>query len=353
MHAKSGPALGVGELLAGTPLGRVKPGVEVCGLVVWSTLKSKMTTKLMKTPGYSSIQQFQQYVELRDYAPSTKAEYVRYLRFAAQHLGTDPDRATEEQLREFFLHLRRTKRYSPVALNLLKCSLRLYYLGFRKLGESWRVFSDLRIKRDESLPMVLSPEEVGRLLGAVRQSTFRMILTLIYHCGLRVREAVSLQVHDILSARGVIHVRAAKGRKHRLVPVAPEMVQRLRDFWRSHRHAVWLFPSPSRIGRLAARQPDQRFRQAPTHISTSSVQLAFRIARRQARIQDGACVHTLRHCFATHLLEAGVSLRHISEYLGHRSIETTAVYLHLTAPNEERARQALSELLARVQPTMN
>lgn len=187
--------------------------------------------------------------------------------------------------------------------------------------------------------------------GWCARTSVRTALTLIYHCGLRVGEAVALQVSDILSARGVIHIRGAKGRKERHVPIAPEMIQRLREYWRLHRHPRWIFPSPGRNWRFDSRQLNARLRGSRGSLVGE---------RRPAGLPDGPCpgwdshrslrVHTLRHCFATHLLEAGVSLRLISEYLGHKSLDTTAIYLHLTAPNEERAREALGQLLLRVQP---
>ena len=305
----------------------------------------------MKPTDYPSIQQFRSFVELRDYAPATKEEYVRYVRVAARHLGSDPATATEAQLRDFFLHVRQSGRYGPVSLNSLKCSLRLFFRDHLKVADGWRVFADLRIQRGESLPVVLSQEEVARLLGSLREPRFRACLTLIYHCGLRVGEAVALEVRDIESARGVLRIRAGKGRKDRCVPIAPAMIEQLRVFWRSHRHARWIFPSPGRNWRFDSRQLSARLHEATGHLSVSAVQHAFRLARAQSGVRAESCVHTLRHCFATHLLEAGVSLRLISEYLGHNSLDTTAVYLHLTAPNEARAREALGQLLARVQTT--
>lgn len=303
----------------------------------------------MKLPDYPSIQQFRQFVELRDYAPATKKEYVRYLRVAARHFGADPASATEEQLGAFFLQVRQTQRYSPSSLKLLKCSLRLFFRDLLHRGEHWRVFSDLRIRPAEVLPLVLSQEEVGRLLGCVRQERFRVCLTLIYHCGLRVGEAVSLEIRDIESQRGLLRIRQAKGRKDRCVPIAPAMLEILRGYWRSHRHARWLFPAPGRDWRFEPQELAARLRGATQHLSVSAVQLACRMARAQAGLRPEVHVHTLRHSYATHLLEEGVSLRHISEYLGHKSLDTTAVYLHLTVPNEAKARDAVGALLARVQ----
>lgn len=303
----------------------------------------------MKTTDYPSIQQFRNFVELRDYAPATKEEYVRYVRVAARHFGADPAALTEAQLREFFLHVRQSGRYGSVSLNSLKCSLRLFFRDHLRVAEGWRVFADLRIQREESLPAVLSQDEVARVLGCLREPRFRSCLTLIYHCGLRVGEAVAIEVTDIKTARQALHIRNAKGRKERMVPIAPAMIEQLRAFWRSHQNPRWLFPSPGRNWRFDSQQLAARMKEATGHLSISAVQLAFRLARAQAGLPTGACVHTLRHSYATHLLEAGVSLRHISEYLGHNSLDTTAVYLHLTAPNEARAREAISQLLVRVQ----
>jgi site-specific recombinase XerD len=303
----------------------------------------------MKDTDCPSIQQFRQFVELRDYAPATKDEYVRYLRTTARHFGgADPASLTESQLREFFLHCRQSKRFGPVSLNGLKCALRLFYREHLRVGVDWRVFEELRIVRGQTLPVVLSREQVAALLGVVRAPRFQACLSLIYHCGLRVGEAVQLSVPDLKGREGRLLVRAGKGRKDRAVPLAEPMLALLREYWRTHRHPRWLFPAPGCDWRFDAQQRDARLAQATTHLSVSAVQNAYRLARAEAGLGPESSVHTLRHCFATHLLEEGVSLRLISQYLGHASLDTTAIYLHLTAVNEGQARQAQGRLFQQV-----
>jgi len=305
----------------------------------------------MKDIDHPSIATFREYVELRDYAPATKAEYVRYVRTTARHLGVDPATLTEDKVRDFFLQVRQSKRYGPVALNCLKCSLRLFFRDHLGIGKDWRVFEDLRVHRGQTLPVVLSRQEVAALLQAVRSPRFQVCFSLIYHCGLRVSEAVQLSVPDLKGREGHLIVRAGKGRKDRAVPIAEPMLAQLREFWRSHRHPQWIFPAPGCDWRFDASKLDARLAKASTHLSISAVQSAFRLARAAAGLGPESSVHTLRHCFATHLLEEGVSLRLISQYLGHASLDTTAVYLHLTAVNEGRAREVQGRLFHQVHGT--
>lgn len=296
----------------------------------------------------SSIQQFKDFVELRDYAPATKAEYVRYVRIASRELGVDPATLTEDKVRDFLLRVRQTKRYSPVALNSLKCALRLFFRGHLNIGTEWRVFEDLRVHRGQTLPVVLSRKEVAVLLQGVFTPRFKVCLTLIYHCGLRISEAVQLGIPDLKGREGHLIVRAGKGRKDRAVPIAEPMLRMLREFWRTHRHPQWLFPAPCNDWQMVPSKTEARPSKATTHMSISAVQNAFRLARAQAGLSPESSVHTLRHCFATHLLEEGVSLRLISQYLGHASLDTTAVYLHLTAVNEGQAREIQGRLFQQV-----
>ncbi|MEY2880492.1 MAG: hypothetical protein RLZZ15_2872 [Verrucomicrobiota bacterium] len=174
----------------------------------------------------------------------------------------------------------------------------------------------------------------------MRELRFRTVLRLIYACGLRIGEAVNLEVRDLRGgAPGCprVQVRAAKGNKERHVPLPPAMLAELRGFWQTHRHPRWLFPGVGRGWRDGA---------AAEPMSVSSVQLCLRLARVEARLPAGTVVHTLRHSYATHLLEEGVSIRLISAYLGHGSLETTLIYTHLTAVNKAGARAAVARLLA-------
>ena len=294
---------------------------------------------------HPSIAKFSDFVQLKDYRQPTKDEYVRYLRKLGEHYACDPATLTEDQLRAYFLFLRQEKKFGGSAMKLARCALRAFFRDCLHVA-GWTVFEEVRIAPPQTLPLVLPREQVATLLGAVREPRYRIALTLIYHTGLRVGEAVRIQLRDLRDTHTPqprLHVRCGKGGKDRFVPLAPEMVAQLRDWWKTHRHPDWLFPGPTSGWRERA-QPAGTVQRAATHLSVSAVQNTFRLARAASGMPAEATVHTLRHCYATHLLEEGVSLRLISQYLGHASLETTLIYTHLTPLNEARTRAALITL---------
>jgi len=193
---------------------------------------------------------------------------------------------------------------------------------------------------------VLAREAVATVLKAVQLPRYRTVLGLIYHTGLRVGEAVRIELRDLRDTHTPhprLHVRCGKGGKDRFVPLSPAMLAELRVWWQTHRHPTFLFPGPTTGWRERGQLADAAQR-ATTHLSVSAVQNTFRLARASSGLPAEATVHTLRHCYATHLLEEGVSLRLISQYLGHASLETTVIYTHLTPLNEARTRTALDVL---------
>ena len=292
---------------------------------------------------HSSIAKFIEFVELKDFKPPTRKEYVRYVRRLSEHFKCDPAALTEEQVRAYFLFLRQGKKFSGSAMSIAKAALQLFFR--EHLGRAdWKVFSELVIRRGQPLPLVLARTEVQRLLAVLRVERFRVCLRLIYGCGLRVGEAVKVRVRDIDGAHLRLRVVQGKGGKDRYVPLTQTLLEELRAFWKTHRDPVWLFPAPGCAWRERPARPSTP---AATHLSVSAVQNAFRLARAECGIRDEATVHTLRHCYATHLLEEGVSLRLISQYLGHASLDVTVLYTHLTATNEGQARAALERLLPR------
>jgi len=221
-------------------------------------------------------------------------------------------------------------------LRICYCGIRFYFV--QVLRRDWNLFNFLRAKSESRLPAVLSREEVRAVLGCVRTPHNRAYLSTVYACGLRLQEALYLEVSDIDADRMMIHVHRGKGAKDRFVPLPKKTLDTLRQHWRSHRHLRLLFPAYGRDSRSAgsATQP----------MAISSVQGAFRAAKGQAGITKKAVsVHTLRHCYATHLLEAGVNLRLIQQYLGHTSLETTMVYLHLTNKGQEDALAHINALM--------
>ena len=290
-----------------------------------------------------SIATFAAFVQLKDYRQPTKKEYVRYVRRLGDHYQCDPATLTEDQVRAYYLELRQVRKFGASAMKVAKCALRCFFREHLKLGLTWTVFEELRIAPPQTLPLVLAREAVATLLKSVELPRYRTALGLIYHTGLRVGEAVRIELRDLRETHTEhprLHVRCGKGGKDRFVPLSPAMLKELRDWWKTHRHPTFLFPGPTTGWRERA-QPAAR---ADTHLSVSAVQNTFRLARAASGLPAEATVHTLRHCYATHLLEEGVSLRLISQYLGHASIATTVIYTHLTPLNEARTRTALEVL---------
>jgi site-specific recombinase XerD len=300
---------------------------------------------------YSSITQFQQLVELKDYRPATKKEYVRYVCKLAEHFQSDPATLTENQIREYFLFLRQHKHYKHSPMKAAKYSLLAFYLDCVKV-QGWTVFQEVRIAEPEVLPIVLSRQEVQAVLGALREPRFRTCLRLMYHCGLRVGEAVRIEVQDLHGRETPprLHIRNGKGGKDRYVPIAADAVEELRDWWIVHRHPTFLFPSPGRGWADRTLSLSQSMHQSTAPMSVSAVQMAYRLARAASGVNSASTTHSLRHSYATHLLEEGVSLLQISKYLGHESIETTVVYTHLTAISEAKTQAALSALYQPLKP---
>lgn len=269
-------------------------------------------------------------MQLRGLAERTQAMYVATVRQLAEHYGKSPDLITEEELRQYFLYLKNDKQYSRSTITVALCGIKFFYE--HTLQREWPTLALIRPPRERKLPVILSREEAHRILGCLRRPYYRVCLSTIYSCGLRLEEGVHLQVSDIDSDRMLVHVRG-KGNKDRYVPLPQRTLQMLREYWVTHRHPVWIFPA--RRGMTSARGP----------LSKRGVQYAFQAALKESGVQKRATVHTLRHSWATHLLEAGVNLRQIQEWLGHSSLSTTARYTHLTRLAEALAADAVNRLM--------
>ena len=275
-------------------------------------------------------------MQLRGLSSITQERYVTAVRLLAEHYGKSPAQITEEELRQYFLYLKNVKQYSHSSSTVALCAIKFLYEY--TLKRTWPTLELVRAPKEYKLPVVLSQEEVYRILGCLRLPHYRASLSTIYSCGLRLREALRLQVSDIDSGRMVVHIHRGKGNRDRYVPLPQRTLELLRAYWVSHRHPVWLFPAQDRWGGL---KPN-----ATTPIAGRSVQRAFKAALTESGIQKKATVHSLRHAWATHLLEAGVSLRLIQTYLGHTFLSTTAIYTHLTARTEGQVVEILNKLTA-------
>jgi site-specific recombinase XerD len=273
-------------------------------------------------------------MQLRGFAERTQEAYLLAVRQLAKHYRKPPDQINEEELRQYFLFLKNEKRAARATCTIALCGIKFFFE--RTLGREWKTFEFLRPAKEKKLPVVLSVAEVGRVLACVHRQRYRVCLTTIYACGLRLLEGVRLQVKDIDGERQLLHIDQGKGGKDRYVPLPSACLKMLRRHWLTHRNPVWLFPSP----REAENQP----------MSESGVQRAFRAAVQKSGVHKQATVHTLRHSYATHLLEAGVNLRIIQSYLGHASPATTAIYTHLTSITEAQTHHMLNEMVAGLWP---
>ena len=277
-------------------------------------------------------------LQLRGYADRTVEAYVRAVAQLAQFHHASPDQLTEEQIRHYLLHLSTTQKVARGTHTIALCGIKFFYQ--QTLTRSWTVLDVARPKGEKKLPVVLSRDEVWRILGAVRIPVYRVCLTTIYAGGLRLMEGARLQVPDVDGARKLLHIHG-KGGKDRYVPLPDAALQLLRDHWRTHRNPLWLFPTGTRSHVAPLHDP------AVGPISRASLQSAFVRAVKPSGVHKRAHVHTLRHSYAAHLLEAGVNLRLIQEYLGHSSPRTTAIYTHLTRELHDAAQEPINDLMPR------
>lgn len=251
-------------------------------------------------------------LEIRGFSPNTNRSYLSTVRdFLKHYEGFGIDEITLEQIHLYQLHLIRVRKVSASTYNLRVCALRFFYNS--ALKKDWLIRDIPYRKIGRKLPVVLSPQEVSRLLDAVSNLKHRALLTAMYAGGLRVGEATRLKVADIDSRRMTIRVEQGKGRKDRYVMLSPRLLKILRQYWQLRRPKELLFPSRSGGGPL----------------DRATVCRILHKAQNKAAITKPITTHTLRHSFATHLLERGANVRVIQRLLGHRSLRTTEVYLHI------------------------
>ena len=292
-------------------------------------------------------QEYVRFVELRDLAPRTRVSYLAWPRRLQQSIGRrDITKLPEAEVLDFLIALRHERGLKDSTVNQAACALRSFYRDH--LGRRWEAGSKIKIRREEQLPNVLSREEVARFLGAVRSGRFRAMFTLMYHCGLRLGETIRLKPGHIDGTRRVLRIVGGKGLKDREVPISDALLDRLRTFWKQHRNPEWMFPAPGRGWMTKGHSLASALHQSRKHLSDSAVQAAMRATvlslgwDKRSGKRPVTC-HTLRHCYATHLLDAGVSVRLVSQYLGHRSLKPTLVYLHLTEVSESAAREVIAQ----------
>lgn len=318
----------------GRNVGRFHPGVRV-------DAGRPCPDPTSYTHPWPSMADFARRLALGTLAPRSRHSYYRDMRLLHEHFGCDPAMLTQAQVTDYLIHVKMVKGWRPKTVRQTAASARLFFVDM--LGHSdWTVFANVRARDHDELPLVLTREQVHALLGRVRLRRYRIPLKLIYCCGLRLSECLSLTIHDIIGSEQKLRVRHGKGGKDRVVPLAAEMLADLRRYWAFHKHPLLLFPNVGR-GDNAPEQLRARMHSATEPMPVSSLQRLMLVARKELNLPD-ATVHTLRHSFATHLIESGASLHTVQALLGHAHINTTQVYLHLTHRSEQNALRLIEDL---------
>jgi site-specific recombinase XerD len=271
-------------------------------------------------------QRFIQDLQLRNYSPRTIQTYTEVLARFARHFGRSPERLGPEEIRAYQLYLLHERHASWSTFNQTVSALRLLYR--LTLPRPFAVEQLPYGKKPKSLPAVLSRDEVAQLFAAEPRPVYHLLLQTTYAAGLRAGEVVRLRLPDIDSSRMLLWVRHGKGGKDRCVPLSPRLLEALRGHWQQHRPTTWLFPGGTPAG----------------HLCQGSLQRACHEAVRRAGFIQKVSLHTLRHSYATHLLEAGVDLLTIQRLLGHRDLATTSRYTHVTQPHLVRTPSPLDLL---------
>ncbi len=275
-------------------------------------------------------------LQLRGLSRRTQESYLRAVRKFAQWMNKSPSLTTEYDLRRYLLFIKNDQQWEPNSLKVAYAGLKFFYS--HTCPQHWPTLTKLRVLQQFKLPAVLDLDEVHLLIDTIRKAAMKCSFWTVYSLGLRLQEALHLQIADIDAGRMLVHVRRGKGHKDRLVPLAPRTLDMLRANWATHRNPHWLFPCEGRDHKQAptAEQP----------MDARTVQDCIRkVVDQLGWSNRGISTHTLRHSYATHLLEAGVNLRQIQKYLGHSTLQTTTLYLHLTTVGEEAAVAKINALM--------
>ncbi len=284
------------------------------------------------------LQDVIQDLQLASYSPRTVEAYSYHVKKFLEYLNKAPKTITEHESKEYFLYLKYTKNLSGSASAQAISGIK--FMFEKTLDMDFKVFGIVKNPRGKKLPVILTREEVRDILKRVRILRHKACLTLIYTCGLRLHEATNISPSDIDSKRMVIHVKNGKGRKDRIIPLPATTLNILKTHYKNHRNPNYIFPAPGRGGHK------ENISTVP--LPDSSIQTVLKAALRERGIIKNVSVHNLRHAYATHLLEAGIDIRIIQKYLGHKSISTTMIYTQLTPMINENVYEKIDKLMSDV-----
>ena len=264
----------------------------------------------------NSLLLMQDYLDLKGASPKTKEAYLSALKCLSVHFNSDPAQLGQEEIKSFLLYLINIKKRSSATIRCYFYALKLFYTDV--INKKEVIISIPNYSRNnKKLPIILSKSEVHKLLAVTKNLKHLAILSLLYSAGLRISEVANLKIKDIDSARMVINVHNGKGSKDRQTILSTKALETLRTYFKIYRPSIWLFPGRTNAYPLATR----------------TIQHAFKIAIKKANIIKPVSPHSLRHSFATHLIEDGISILLIKQLLGHSSLKSTLIYLHTSKPN--------------------
>jgi len=281
-------------------------------------------------------QKLLQALTLQGLRKKTIASYSRAVRRISQHLDRCPNNLTPDDLKEYFANLVKTRSWSIVKID--RCGLQFFWKHV--LEKEWDWVKIVKPPVFRRLPDVLTVKETELLLNTIRKPCYRVFLFTVYSMGLRLGEGLKLEVGDIDSQKMRVHIREAKGGKDRFVPLPEATLKVLRLYWLKHRNSKLLFPT--------IQGTFETIQNSTKHMHEGGVQKAMQLALQECKIRKYVTVHSLRHSFATHLVEAGVQLRLIQEHLGHVSPETTAVYTKLTEVSHQNGARAINSIMGQI-----
>jgi site-specific recombinase XerD len=272
-------------------------------------------------------------MRLRRFSPKTVTCYLACMKGVAKHFRKSPAELGDEEIRRYLHYLMEERKASQSVLVQTYSALKFFFEN--TLQKQWNAFRIPRCKQRRKLPGVLTRKEVESILSATKNLKHRAILMTVYSAGLRIGEVTRLKISDIESGRMMIRVNEGKGLKDRYTLLGERNLEMLRCYWKAYRPLEWLFPG----------------RNASDPVSISAIQRVFKTSLAKAGIKKIASVHTLRHCFATHLLESGTDLYHIQRLLGHKSAGTTSVYLHITGKDIGKIKSPIDSWVENQEPT--
>jgi len=278
---------------------------------------------------------FKEDLQLKGLSEKTIKMYTRAVKQLTNHYHKSPENISNEELRQYFLYNKNERKWSRVASTISLCGIKYFYT--LTLKREWTSLKFIRPEKEKRLPVILSRNEVKTILNRVRFPHHRACLKAIYSLGLRIGEGTNLKISDIDSDRMFVHIHQSKGNKDRYIPLPERTLDILRAFYKMHRNPIWIFPAPGRGG--------QKMPSNNIHIPIASIQIAFGEAKKAAGIHKKVSVRHLRHSYATHLLEAGVPLRYVQQYLGHDDPKTTMIYTRLIKQDLAEPTRILNEVM--------